>query len=548
MKRRFILGLTLTGILAFSGVLAVSFVNDKEVKTAQGYEASSLPTTIDLNDTSESNIRSYYSSLNNLSTSERQGTNLLKNLKPILKNGQKYYSYENGTSIWQMYEITDRDWEKSPASSTTYGTYNSQTNKITNYVYGTSNTNGKNNPYLRAIYVNRDVENQVRAWGNHNQDGWGINREHLWPKAEGFDQDGAGGARGDPFHLVAANGYANNKHSNLYYGYVNKSVTYTDCGSTYSNLSGNLKGTSKTVGGSSDVFEPQDCDKGDIARAIFYMVARYNYYSGSDSDGIDSNNPNLILTQSLSDWEKSGYTCTTSNPGKLGILTDLLNWHHADPVDANEIHRNNLLYTNFTNNRNPFVDFPEWVDYIWGTATYNGSTYQSYSSTPTGYATPATDTLNGYNDSNPRVNSVTVSPSSIELNIKDGSAQGTLTASVSVSNAAPQTVTWSVSPSNQGVTVNNGTVTAAADATEGKYTVTATSTFDNTKYGSCDVTVTKSSGGKPADPITASVVIEDYANDNGWSNSTKYTSVSLDSVATASVGVGGNNSGKYYTN
>ena len=224
------------------------------------------------------------------------------------------------------------------------------------------------------------------------------------------------------------------------------------------------------------------------------MVARYNYLSGSDSDGIDSNNPNLTLTQSISDWASSGYSSTTSKQGKMGILTDLLAWHHADPVDEYEIHRNNILYTNYTNNRNPFIDFPEWVDYIWGTATYSGTTYQSYNSTPTGYATPSTDTINGYNSgsSDPKVNSVTVSPSTLSLDL-NGTKTGTLTATVSVSNGASQSVSWSISPSGQGVTVNSGVVTASNNATTGEYTVTARSTYDNTKYGTCTVTVSDSS-------------------------------------------------------
>ena len=374
-------------------LLGVSKNNQKEVS---GYSVSSLPTTIDLNDTSASNIRSYYSSLNSLAQNERKGTNLLKNLKNILKNGQKYYAYDNSSVIWQIYEISDRDWSRSPASSTSYGSYNSSTNKITNYTYGTSNSNKKNDPYVHALYINRNVTNETKAWGNHEQDEWGINREHVWPKSEGFDSTGEGGARGDPMHLIAGNGYTNNIHSNYFYGYVDTSKTYTDCGNTYSNQRGNLKGYSKTSGGSTYVFEPQDCDKGDIARAVFYMAARYNYFSGSDSDGIDTNNPNLELTQNLSDFS-SAFTSSTSRKGKMGILSDLLAWHHADPVDEYEIHRNNLLYTNYTNNRNPFIDFPEWADFIWGTANYNGSTYQSYSSTPTGYATPSTDTINGYN-------------------------------------------------------------------------------------------------------------------------------------------------------
>ena len=136
--------------LAFMG-MAVLLVNEKtEYQETNAYSTTSLPTTIDLNDTSASNIRNYYSSLNNLSASERQGTNLLKNLKTILKNGQKYLSYDSGNAIWQIYEITDRDWDKSPASSTTYGTYNANTNTLTNYQYGTSSSTSKNNPYIHT--------------------------------------------------------------------------------------------------------------------------------------------------------------------------------------------------------------------------------------------------------------------------------------------------------------------------------------------------------------------------------------------------------------
>ena len=456
--------------------------NTKVQEVSAYTSESSLPTTIDLNDTSASNIRSYYSSLNSLSTSERQGTNLLKNLKTILKNGQKYYSYDSGNFVWQIYEIADRDWSKSPASSTTYGTYNSSTNKITNYVYGTSASSSKNNPYVHSLYTNRNVSNEAKAWGDHTQTNWGINREHVWPKAEGFETSGDGGARGDPMHLMAGNGYANNIHSNYYYGYVDTSKSYTNCGDKYSYTAGNLLGTSKTVGGTTNVFEPQDSDKGDIARAIFYMVARYNYLSGSDSDGINSNNPNLSLTQSLSDWSKTSFASTTSTKGYMGIMTDLLAWHHADPVDEYEIHRNNLLYTNYTNNRNPFIDFPQWVDYIWGTATYSGTNYQSYSSTPTGYATPSSDTINGYNSSGTvSVTGVSLNKNSTSLVVGDTE---TLTATISPSNASNQSVTWTSSKTSV-ATVSNGVVTAKAAGTA---TITV-KTSDGNKTATCSVTV-----------------------------------------------------------
>ena len=482
MKNKILLKNSITLLLPLALVAGVLFgVSETAPEEVYGYTISSLPTTIDLNDTSASSIRSYYSSLNNLSTSERQGNNLLKNLKTILKNGQKYYSYDvnNGSSIWQMYEITDRDWSMSPASSTTYGTYNSSTNKITDYVYGTSNSNAKNDPYVHSLYTNRNVTNEAKAWGDHTQTNWGINREHVWPKAEGFEAEAAGGARGDPMHLMAGNGYANNIHSNYFYGYVNTSSSYTDCGTKYSYTAGNLLGKSKTLGGSTNVFEPQDSDKGDIARAIFYMVARYNYLSGSDSDGIDSDNPNLALTQSLSDWSQSSFNSTTTTKGYMGIMTDLLAWHHADPVDEYEIHRNNLLYTNFTNNRNPFIDFPEWVDFIWGTATYSGTTYQSYSSTPTGYAKPSSDTINGYNSGSlPEPTSISAS---VNKTFKVGESISTSDITV-LDNNGTEVTGFSFS--------NNGYQFTYSDATSGGAQKTKTFTNAITKSNmTCSLSV-----------------------------------------------------------
>lgn len=385
MKNRNFLKYSIGLLLPISLGIGVLFgVSKEEAIESSAYSGASLPTTIYLNDPSESTIRGYYSYLNNLEDSQRKGNNLLKNLKTILSNGQKYYNYDSGNLVWQMYEITDRDWDKSPASSTTYGTYDSEENKITNYVYGSSNSNGKNNPYVRAYYMDRNQENVVRAWGNHNQDATGINREHLWAKAEGFDGSGAAGARGDPMHLVAANGYANNIHSNYFYGYVDKTQSYEDVKDKYSTLGHNYRGYSKTYSTSKvKVFEPQDCDKGDIARAIFYMAARYNNIAGKSAseETFDADNPNLLLTNDLSTWKSSGYTSTATSRGYHGLVSDLLEWNRIDKPDAYEIHRNNLLYTNFTNNRNPFIDFPEWADYIWGN--------QSAS------ATPATDSLNG---------------------------------------------------------------------------------------------------------------------------------------------------------
>lgn len=372
--------------------LAANINKSYEELDAHDVPSGSLTGTINLNDCTETEIRDYYANLNGLDASERQGTNLLKNLKPILSNNQTYYSYDKGSKIWQIYEIADRDWEKSPASSTKYGTYDSETNIITGYKYGNSESNSKNNPYIHALYINRELDNKTTAWDDHGQTAWGINREHIWAKSHGFDtlvsEDDTGGARGDPMHLWAGNGWANHEHLNYFFAFVDKGRKYSDAGDKYNTVYDNLTGYSLNAGGNQTVFEPQDCDKGDIARSIFYMVARYNNYAG-ETEGIDSNEPNLRLLNDLSENTRTG-TSTATDPYGMGLLSDLLAWNKLDPVDEYEIHRNNLLYRNYTNNRNPFIDFPEWADAIWGTADLDGT---NYNANVVGSATPSSDAI-----------------------------------------------------------------------------------------------------------------------------------------------------------
>ena len=536
MKTKQFITPLVVSLFSLTAAGVISFAN-KTVKETEAYSGHELPTTIDLNDTSDVNIRSYYSSLNGLSESERSGTNLLKKLKTILKNGQNYYNYDSGDNVWKMYEITDRDWQKSPASSTVYGTYNANTNTITDYVYG-SNSNGKNNPYVHALYINRDVNNQTKAWGNHEQDQWGINREHVWPKSQGFNATGAGGARGDPMHLMAGNGYSNNLHSNYSFGIVDKNQSYTNAGTKYSNQSGNLLGTSKTIG-SGTVFEPQDSDKGDIARVLFYMVARYNYLSGSDSDDINSNNPNLELVQQA--IVQSSYTSTKTNTGKLGVLSDLLEWNRLDPPDEYEIHRNNLLYTNFTNNRNPFIDFPEWAEYIWGTS--DAVKVAGGAADPTGAAYPAGDAINTFDGGSTPVGYVSLSDTSLNLEVGNS-------LTISATSSDSSTITWT---SNNTAVVTVGQSTSASNedvqitaVAKGSATITASATIDDEVVSAtCTVTVTETSVDPGTDTVTASVSIQEYAVSHGWEDSKKYLVVNIDDVVTATA-TGGGNTGKYY--
>lgn len=133
-----------------------------EVKAAST-SPSSLPTTINLNSVLETDIREYYKNLNSMSENELRGTNLLKNLKPILRQNFEYYTYDN---IWKAYEITDRDWSLSPKED--IASYSSSTNTISDYKYGKSN----NNPYVHCYYRDHNDESvkedaKITAWDDH---------------------------------------------------------------------------------------------------------------------------------------------------------------------------------------------------------------------------------------------------------------------------------------------------------------------------------------------------------------------------------------------
>jgi hypothetical protein len=55
----------------------------------------------------------------------------------------------------------------------------------------------------------------------------------------------------------------------------------------------------------------------------------------------------------------------TINTSTVGDLDLLLRWHMQDPVDDFERNRNEVIY-NSQNNRNPFIDHPEFAERIWG--------------------------------------------------------------------------------------------------------------------------------------------------------------------------------------
>ncbi|MDT0557033.1 endonuclease [Ichthyenterobacterium sp. W332] len=156
------------------------------------------------------------------------------------------------------------------------------------------------------------------------------NREHTYPRSRGgffnieeddvvdgpdifwtTKADSLRHGNSDAHALRAADGAENSLRGNQHYG------EYT--------------GPSGTLGSF----------RGDVARSVLYMEIRYN--------GLEVVN---------------GFPSTNNEP--LGDLATLLDWHRNDPPDDFEMNRNNVVYT-WQLNRNPFIDQPDLVEYIWGT-------------------------------------------------------------------------------------------------------------------------------------------------------------------------------------
>ena len=159
--------------------------------------------------------------------------------------------------------------------------------------------------------------------------------------------------RTDIHHVVPTDGYVNNRRANYPFGEVTNDTWISNNGSKVGqNTFGSYSGV---------VFEPIDEFKGDIARMLLYFAVRYEdeVTDNSWDDYTTTNNPlNGTNNQVYETW----------------YLQLLHKWHLEDPVSAREIKRNNEAY-NFQGNRNPFIDYPEYVDSIWGSLLSN-SDYQ----------------------------------------------------------------------------------------------------------------------------------------------------------------------------
>jgi len=194
------------------------------------------------------------------------------------------------------------------------------------------------------VYQNRSFP----KWGGGNND---YNREHTWPKSFGFPVRTSTNLPYTDCHMLML--------CDVGYNSSRSNYVYDDCpGGCYSYPADNYNGQSGVNYGKYGVpegrWETWDGRKGDVARAMFYMDVRYAGDAGVE--------PGLILTDDINAIENS-HTGSNMSVAYMGLLSTLIQWHYADPVTPGEVHRNDIVQL-YQGNRNPFVDHPELVAYI----------------------------------------------------------------------------------------------------------------------------------------------------------------------------------------
>ena len=248
---------------------------------------------------------------------------------------QDYYQEANGKSSEQLKEALYQI-----ISNHTVFPYTSSSTDTWD-ILQLSDQDPQNHDNMILVYTGRSQDKGYRdGSGNYSQyengngtqnNSW--NREHVWPKSHGFpDEDD--NAYTDVHNLKPSDRSVNSSRGTKDYDYG---------GSQHSEATDCLT--------DSDSWEPSDSVKGDIARILFYMVVRYD-------PGYDHNNNSF-------DLELVDYTTPGNNDPILGKLSSLIQWHFDDPVDDFEINRNEVIF-GFQQNRNPFIDHPNLVNFLWG--------------------------------------------------------------------------------------------------------------------------------------------------------------------------------------
>ena len=176
-----------------------------------------------------------------------------------------------------------------------------------------------------------------QKYGNRGSSIGGMNIEHSFAQSWWGKTDC--NLKKDLFNIMPCESKINSSKGNRGMGIVTK-VT-------------NTNGATKVGSGANglNLWEPADEWKGDFARGYMYIVTAYEDYANKwTSEGKNSLYNNTYPT--LKEWAYKLY----------------IQWAKEDKPDAVEIKRNNDV-AKIQGNRNPYVDFPNLMEYVWGDST-----------------------------------------------------------------------------------------------------------------------------------------------------------------------------------
>jgi len=278
---------------------------------------------------------------------------LLNFLQKITSNNHKKIEYKEAWKTdWKYFTLLDRDWDSDPLTQ-------EEIDNTTPEKVGWKTTN----VYCLPLYTDRVkfINSTITL----------IDREHIWPTSKEFKIKNNSDKNKNPqpyagtdMHNLHMGDKHNNQngHNNLPFGNIlDKSSAKKITSSTTNEVTGYVGLNKYGI----KVYEPRDIDKGIIARTLFYMATRYHSFKS-----IDDYEPSLELVTYFIDNKEADRTIsveeTKYDPASYGILEDLLKWNKMYPVNNHEIHRNNLCYNIVQGNRNPYIDYPEWVDVAFG--------------------------------------------------------------------------------------------------------------------------------------------------------------------------------------
>lgn len=213
------------------------------------------------------------------------------------------------------------------------------------------------------------------------------NKEHVWPNSRGAGESN-GYAGSDPQVIRPTNSSDNSSRSNYMYAERNDPAAKATWSTGWDPAAFGFEGA-----------------RGEAARIIFYAATRYYNLSTAGAGGSSSGSAPLELSVTLDN---------NSSAHLMGKLDDMIRWNAKYPVTRAEIYRNNYLGGN-NYARNPFIDHPEWVNFIWDTTGIRSSSYTPSSSSYTSSSSVTPSSVSSSGTSSVQ-SSTSVAPISVDQN------------------------------------------------------------------------------------------------------------------------------------